>query len=125
MEKFALKKIINTFLRSQNRRFLYAPFLAHIQKAFTCVQFLTFWNLANSKFGQRQSNCRCSSLVCGQLQLFYGCNKHIGVGFCVARSDQMGHARASGRGTSNKCRFPRFLFLLPKLNAARLGTLRA
>ena len=33
---------------------------------------------------------------------------HIGVGFCVARSDCVGNARASIRGTSDEHRLPRF-----------------
>ena len=37
--------------------------------------------------------------------------KHIGVGFCVARSDRKGNAEASKCGMSNKYRFPRSFFM--------------
>ena len=33
------------------------------------------------------------------------------MGFCVARSDRVGNAKASNSGTSNRYRFPRFFFL--------------
>ncbi len=36
---------------------------------------------------------------------------HIGVGFCVARSDRVGNAKASKCGMSSKHRFPRYFFL--------------
>ena len=38
------------------------------------------------------------------------CRIHIGVGFCVARSDRVGNARASNSGTSNRYRLPRLSF---------------
>ena len=37
--------------------------------------------------------------------------KHIGVGFCVARSDRKGNAKTSKCGTSNRYRFPRFFYV--------------
>ncbi len=51
---------------------------------------------------------------------------HIGVGFCVARSDRVGNAKASKCGTSNSDRLPRFSFYAnPKhLNSPVLGGLR-
>ena len=36
---------------------------------------------------------------------------HIGVGFCVARSTEMGNAKALKSGTSDRYRFPRFFFI--------------
>ena len=36
---------------------------------------------------------------------------HIGVGFCVARSDRVGNAKASKCRMSNRYRFPRFFFI--------------
>ena len=33
---------------------------------------------------------------------------HIGVGFCVARSTEMGNAKTSNSGTGNRYRLPRF-----------------
>ena len=35
---------------------------------------------------------------------------HIGVGFCVARSDRVGNAKASKCGTSDSDRLPRLYF---------------
>ena len=37
---------------------------------------------------------------------------HIGVGFCVARSDLMGSAKASKSGMSDEYRLPRFFYVL-------------
>ena len=37
---------------------------------------------------------------------------HIGVGFCVARSDCRGNAKALKSGTSDRYRFPRFFFYI-------------
>ena len=52
------------------------------------------------------------------------------VGFCVARSDWVGNAKASKCGTSNRYRFPRFFFIWPRLstktglNPSGLGNLQ-
>ena len=40
--------------------------------------------------------------------------KHIGVGFCVARSDRVGNAKASKCGTSDSDRLPRFFLFESK-----------
>ena len=54
---------------------------------------------------------------------------HISVGFCVARSDCVGNARASIRGTSNEHRLPRFFvyrkshLLSPKMGKINLEKL--
>ena len=48
----------------------------------------------------------------GYFWAFY--HKHIGVGFCVARFDKVGNAKASIRGTSNRYRLPRFFVYVPK-----------
>ena len=48
---------------------------------------------------------------------------HIGVGFCVARSTELGNAKALSCGTSDRYRFPRFLYM-PTLNHLLKGQLR-
>ena len=47
---------------------------------------------------------------------------HIGVGFCVARSDRVGNAKASKCGTSDSDRLPRFfVYVLFRLIVIDLG----
>ena len=47
---------------------------------------------------------------------------HIGVGFCVARSDRVGNAKASKCGTSDRDRLPRFfVYVLFQLIVIDLG----
>ena len=81
------------------------------------VLFLAYRNFANFDRSQKQSNSRClrgmfiSLLHLCQSKVYLSCYTHIGVGFCVARSDCDGHAKASIRGTGNRYRFPRFFFI--------------
>lgn len=43
-----------------------------------------------------------------------GCGIHTGVGFCVARSDRLGNAKASIRGTGNGYELPRLFCMCAK-----------
>ena len=74
--------------------------------------FLTAWNFATSHVVKEHSSGRCPWVCNHQPEVYLiiykvcqRCDIHTGVGFCVARSDYMGNARASGRGTSN-CKTP-------------------
>jgi hypothetical protein len=49
---------------------------------------------------------------------------HIGVGFVVARSNVLGNAKASGRGTSNKYESCAFLYIYEWYHRGFLGRKR-
>ena len=49
---------------------------------------------------------RCTLFI----KVYGWCGIHIGVGFCVARSTEMGNARASVRGTGD-CKTPTLFFV--------------
>ena len=70
--------------------------------------FLTAWNFATSLVVKEHSSGRCP-WVCNHQPAVYliiykvcqRCAIHTGVGFCVARSDYMGNAKASSCGTGS------------------------
>ncbi len=76
--------------------------------------FLIAWNFANSNIIKEHGNSRCLWVCCihvaalktiGAVTVLYNC-----VGFCVARSDDVGNAKASSCGMSDWYGLPRFLF---------------
>ena len=70
--------------------------------------FLTAWNFATSHVVKEHGSGRCPSVCIHQPEVYLiiykvcqRCDIHTGVGFCVARSDYMGNAKASSCGTGN------------------------
>ena len=116
---------LTNIIVSLQRLFLYRkPRWAEVGQTYISVMaflnalVLTNWNLANSSTSQGQSSkerlMRCIISRPYWLQTIFrlllrGCIYTLTWGFCVARFDLSGNARASIRGTGN-CTAPRFLF---------------